>query len=47
VLVVENQRLCFDIAQILNVFLDIFSTKHGLCHNLDSCFSNTEKHKLL
>jgi len=38
VLVVENHRLCFDIAQILNVFLDIFQQKMGLCCNLDSCF---------
>jgi hypothetical protein len=30
VLVVENHKLCFDIAQILSVVLGFFSTKHGI-----------------
>jgi hypothetical protein len=38
VLAVENHRLCFDLAQILNVVLDFFSTNMGLCCNLDSSF---------
>jgi hypothetical protein len=30
VFAVENHKLCFDIAQILNDVLEFFSTKHGI-----------------
>jgi hypothetical protein len=38
VLVVENHKLCFDIAQILSVVLGFFQQNIGLHYNLDSCF---------
>jgi len=34
----KKHTLCFDIAQILSVFLEFFKQNMGLCYNLDSCF---------
>jgi hypothetical protein len=47
VLVVENHRLYFDIAQILNVVLDFFSNKTwDYVVIWIHVFSNTKKHRL-
>ncbi len=38
ILAVENHKLCFDITQILSVFLGFFSTKHGIMLQLGLMF---------